>query len=69
MNVVAPEWPSTPFVSYGPGDSNLDHTPDEHIDLAEYGRAIDVLGRVLVQLMTSTPGPRMEGRAEQSSDE
>ena len=51
MNVVAPEWPKTPFVAYGPGDSSLDHTPDEHIDLAEYGRAIDVLTRVLVQLM------------------
>lgn len=51
MNVVAPGWPSTPFVAYGPGDSNLDHTPDEHIDLAEYDRAIDVLTRVLMQLM------------------
>lgn len=51
MNVVAPGWPSTPFVAYGPGDSNLDHTPDEHIDLAEFARAIDVLRRVLVQMM------------------
>lgn len=51
MNVVAPGWPSTPFVAYGPGDSNLDHTPDEHIELAEYARAIDVLRRVLLRLM------------------
>jgi len=51
MNVVAPAWPSTSFVAYGPGDSNLDHTPEEHIDLAEYDRAIDVLRLVLARLM------------------
>jgi LysW-gamma-L-lysine carboxypeptidase len=52
MNVVAPYWPDTPIVAYGPGDSSLDHTPHEHIDLNEYGRAIGVLQTVLVKLMT-----------------
>jgi LysW-gamma-L-lysine carboxypeptidase len=47
MNVVAPHWPNTPMVAYGPGDSGLDHTPDEHIDLQEYLKAIDVLRSVL----------------------
>ncbi|MCL4302780.1 MAG: M20/M25/M40 family metallo-hydrolase [Anaerolineae bacterium] len=51
MNVVAPHWPDTPVVAYGPGDSGLDHTPHEHIDLNEYLRAIDVLQSVLVNLM------------------
>lgn len=51
MNVVAPHWPNTPIVAYGPGDSSLDHTPDEHIDLNEYLRAIDVLAGVLENLM------------------
>jgi LysW-gamma-L-lysine carboxypeptidase len=51
MNVVAPHWPSTPIVAYGPGDSSFDHTPDEHIDLNEYLRAIEVLQTVLVKLM------------------
>jgi LysW-gamma-L-lysine carboxypeptidase len=51
MNVVAPHWPNTPIVAYGPGDSSLDHTPDEHIDLNEYVRAIEVLREVLVKLM------------------
>ncbi|HXV44652.1 MAG TPA: M20/M25/M40 family metallo-hydrolase, partial [Anaerolineae bacterium] len=51
MNVVAPYWPNTPIVAYGPGDSSLDHTPDEHIDLNEYLRAIEVLREVLVKLM------------------
>lgn len=51
MNVVAPHWPNTPVVAYGPGDSSLDHTPQEHIDLKEYGQAIGVLREVLTRLM------------------
>ncbi len=50
MNVVAPHWPNTPIVAYGPGNSSLDHTPNEHIDLNEYLRAIDVLARALDRL-------------------
>ena len=46
MNIVGPRW-GCPIVAYGPGDSALDHCPDEHIDLDEYLRAIDVLTRVL----------------------
>ncbi len=51
MNVVAPHWPGTPIVAYGPGDSSLDHTPDEHLDVTEYLRAIGVLQGVLEKLM------------------
>ena len=50
MNVVAPVW-RCPLLAYGPGDSALDHTPDEHIDLNEYLRAIDVLKTALENLM------------------
>ena len=50
MNVVAPGWPHTPVVAYGPGDSALDHTPHEHIDLDEYARSIAVLERLLEEL-------------------
>ncbi len=39
MNVVGPAW-NCPIVAYGPGDSSLDHTPNEHLDLAEYRQAI-----------------------------
>ncbi|GCE19928.1 M20/M25/M40 family metallo-hydrolase [Dictyobacter kobayashii] len=46
MNVVGPIWGQN-IVAYGPGDSRLDHTPNEHIRLAEYTHAIDVLERVL----------------------
>lgn len=49
MNVVAPVW-DVPMVAYGPGDSNLDHTPDERLALADYERAACVLVRVLTDL-------------------
>ena len=49
MNVVAPLW-NCPILAYGPGDSTLDHTPHEHIDLDEYLRAIRVLQTVLEAL-------------------
>ncbi len=45
-NTVASAWP-VPIVAYGPGDSALDHTPDEHIELPEYEEAVTVLARVL----------------------
>jgi LysW-gamma-L-lysine carboxypeptidase len=49
MNIVGPVW-GCPIVAYGPGDSAFDHTPNEHLDLAEYERAIDVLARVLMTI-------------------
>jgi LysW-gamma-L-lysine carboxypeptidase len=49
MNVVGPAW-GCPIVAYGPGDSTLDHTPNEHIAITEYRKAIDVLTQVLESL-------------------
>lgn len=49
MNVVGPAW-GCPILAYGPGDSALDHTPDEHVEVAEYLRAIDVLTAALREL-------------------
>ena len=49
MNVVGPIW-NCPIVAYGPGDSNLDHTPEEHIVLSEYLKAIEVLKKVISNL-------------------
>jgi LysW-gamma-L-lysine carboxypeptidase len=46
MNVVGPVW-QCPIVAYGPGDSALDHTPDEHLDLEEFRKSIRVLEEVI----------------------
>jgi len=49
MNVIGPAW-GKPIIAYGPGDSALDHTPDEHIVLDEYLAAIRVLEGALRRL-------------------
>ena len=49
MNVVGPAW-QCPIVAYGPGDSNLDHTPNEHVSLEEYWQAVLVLESALRRL-------------------
>lgn len=46
MNVVAPVW-KCPIVAYGPGDSALDHTPNEHLPLDEYWKAVNVISHTL----------------------
>ncbi len=46
MNVVAPVW-KCPIVAYGPGDSALDHTPNEHLPLDEYWKAVNVIKHTL----------------------
>jgi [amino group carrier protein]-lysine/ornithine hydrolase len=51
MNVVAPIW-NCPICAYGPGDSALDHTPEEHLPLADYEKAIQVITTVLRSLPT-----------------
>jgi LysW-gamma-L-lysine carboxypeptidase len=42
VNLYSEAW-DCPTASYGPGDSSLDHTPDEHLALDEFDRAVDVL--------------------------
>jgi len=49
LNVVAPIW-RCPAVVYGPGDSSLDHTPNEHLSLDEYKKAVEVLVGALNKL-------------------
>lgn len=55
MNVVAELWP-VPTVAYGPGDSALDHTPEERLDLAEYDRSVAVLRDALTRLAEGAGG-------------
>lgn len=49
MNTVAGYW-NAPSVAYGPGDSKLDHTHNEHIALDEYWSSISILTAALAQL-------------------
>ncbi len=49
LNIVVPVW-KCPAVVYGPGDSSLDHTPNEHISLDDYQKAVDVLAEALLKL-------------------
>jgi LysW-gamma-L-lysine carboxypeptidase len=52
MNLAAPAW-GCPALAYGPGDSSLDHTPQEHILVEEYLKAVDVLAEALRGLALS----------------
>lgn len=52
MCILGPAW-NCPIAAYGPGDSRLDHTPDEHIVLDEYLRSIEVLTAALKQLTSA----------------
>jgi acetylornithine deacetylase/succinyl-diaminopimelate desuccinylase-like protein len=46
MNTARPVWRYA-IIAYGPRDSSLDHTLQEHTDLKEYKRTIDVLAQAL----------------------
>jgi [amino group carrier protein]-lysine/ornithine hydrolase len=50
LNVLAPQW-HQPALVYGSGDSKLDHTPHEHISLAEFRKSVAVLTTVLQRLV------------------
>jgi [amino group carrier protein]-lysine/ornithine hydrolase len=54
MNIVGPAW-NCPILAYGPGDSSLDHTPDEHISKSEYLTGVQVLRHALVLLQEQRP--------------
>jgi len=52
MNVLGHHYDGVPIVAFGPGDSSLDHTPNEHLDLEDYEVAIEVLKKTLQIIMT-----------------
>jgi LysW-gamma-L-lysine carboxypeptidase len=53
LNIVAPLW-KCPMLVYGPGDSNLDHTPDEYISLEDYMKSVLVLRKALEGLVNNS---------------
>jgi LysW-gamma-L-lysine carboxypeptidase len=42
---------NVPVVTYGPGDSHLDHTKDEHIEISEYLASIQVYKETILKLI------------------
>ncbi len=40
---------STPMLAYGPGDSRLDHTENEHIKIADYLTSIEVYANAILK--------------------
>jgi LysW-gamma-L-lysine carboxypeptidase len=57
MNVVAPQW-AGPILAYGPGDSSLDHRPDERLDLAEFLNAVRVLRSAIERIADNARSAR-----------
>ncbi len=49
MNILGKAM-NLPIVTYGPGDSHLDHTTDEHIDIKEYLDSIQVYKETILKL-------------------
>jgi len=45
LNLASPAW-GCPAAAYGPGDSHLDHTDGENVDVGELRRSIEVLREV-----------------------
>lgn len=52
FNILGPAW-QCPIVAYGPGDSSLDHTPNEHVPVEEFERGVRVLEGALRRAMSS----------------
>ena len=46
LNIVAPLW-MCPVLVYGPGNSALDHTPNEYLVLEDFTKAVNVLCHAL----------------------
>jgi LysW-gamma-L-lysine carboxypeptidase len=46
MNLMAEAY-KAPMIAYGPGNSKLDHSPEEHVEIQEYERSIEVYREAL----------------------
>jgi LysW-gamma-L-lysine carboxypeptidase len=51
MNIFAGSW-DCPMVTYGPGDSALDHAPDERLPFAELDLATAVLEQAVERVQS-----------------
>jgi LysW-gamma-L-lysine carboxypeptidase len=62
MNLVGPVW-GCPIVAYGPGDSRLDHQPNEHIMLEDLERATDILTAAIERVAAQLAEGRWGGQS------
>ncbi|MEM2901352.1 MAG: M20/M25/M40 family metallo-hydrolase [Candidatus Bathyarchaeia archaeon] len=51
MNLMAEAY-KAPMIAYGPGNSKLDHSPEEYVEVQEYERSIEVYREALRLLKT-----------------
>jgi [amino group carrier protein]-lysine/ornithine hydrolase len=54
LNLAAPAW-QCPAAAYGPGDSHLDHTDQESLDLRDFQRSVEILRTAFVRLTRGSP--------------
>ncbi|SDR31057.1 [LysW]-lysine hydrolase [Natronobacterium texcoconense] len=54
MNIYAGAW-DCPIATYGPGNSDLDHAPDERLSLTEFDQSVEILERVATTLRGENP--------------
>jgi LysW-gamma-L-lysine carboxypeptidase len=54
MNLAVPAW-DCPAAAYGPGDSHLDHTDAENLEVEEFRRAVGVLQGAFTLLAAQPP--------------
>jgi [amino group carrier protein]-lysine/ornithine hydrolase len=50
MNLFAKSY-SIPMIAYGPGDSSLDHTENEHVSINEYLSSIEIFANAIKQFV------------------
>ncbi len=61
MNIVGPVW-QCPILAYGPGDSLLDHKPNEHVPLDDLDRATAILSAAIERIAGQLASGRWGGR-------
>jgi LysW-gamma-L-lysine carboxypeptidase len=61
MNTLGTAW-DCPMAAYGPGDSALDHTPHEHLEIEELRRGVDVAACTIEILSTGCLPAASKGR-------
>jgi LysW-gamma-L-lysine carboxypeptidase len=61
MNIVGPVW-QCPILAYGPGDSLLDHKPNEHVLLDDLDRSTEILTAAIERIAGQLASGRWGGR-------